>query len=204
MSAAGTYRFERPVSRVVVDLVATPLGAVVFGALALAILAGLIRIEGPERFLFAGMAGFFALLLGVGSVVTFRRGLRRTILEVNESGIWTPEMGFLAWSDVAEVRRESYLAPAGGRGGGPRVMRRERLGIVPRAGAEVSSSKAAGLGLGMARGYYGFVGRIAGAEVPSIDHLAPHGIEDYELSVPLDDVVASISHFRPVVDTGNA
>ena len=194
---AVQYRFNRPVWRVVFHLVAAPIGAILFGGFALAIFFRWLPGPDSMRLQLSLLIGFFAVLLGLAAVVTFRRGLRRTLLEIDAQGLWTPEMGQLAWTDVDDIRVESYLSPSGRRYG-QRMVHRERLGIVPRPGANVRPAKTASAAGGLTRAFYRYLeSRVPGLKTGFAD-LAPFGVEAYELDRPLQEVVARVQEFHNV------
>jgi hypothetical protein len=193
--ADGRYHFGRPAGRRIFDTLAAPAGALLFGGFALAVFSGLIPVgSAGDRILFGMLMGFFALLLAVGTVDGIRRSGERTALIVGPDGIWTPDLGPLLWSDVAQLRLESYVAPHG-----EGATRMRRLGIVPVPRATVPTSGAATLGRGLASAYYNAVGRVQPGLGLGIDHLAPFGIEAYELDVPLEEVLERVREFRPEV-----
>jgi hypothetical protein len=196
--ADGRYRFTRPSWRIWFDLLAAPIGAAAFGIFAFAVATGAIPGAGPERIAIAGLLGLFAALLTAASVIGFARGFNPNLLVVGPDGIWQPEMGHVAWSDIAEIRRESYLTPSGGSGLSSPVARHHRLGIVPRPEAGVQPSGALTAAHGLAQAYQGLIARHAPHLSADLGRLAPFGVDDHELSVPLDEVIACVKQYFPV------
>jgi hypothetical protein len=187
----------------VVDLLGAPVGAVLFLGAAVLLLTGAIvpanldpltsiaaRVMGPLVF------GFFGLLMAAGAPMSLRRGLRRAVLEVGPDGIWLPEMGRLAWVQIADVRVESVLGSAGEAG----ITTYRRLGIMP-TDPQLTRRERSRLVWRMVGAFTTFVRQLrpsVGAGLPDPERMAPFGIYDYELGGSLDGAVAAISAYRPV------
>lgn len=150
-----------------------------------------VRVVAPALF------AFFGLLLMVGAVVGLRRLAQRRVLEVGPDGLWAPAVGHLGWSDVRELRHETYLAPAGRRGGSLLV---HRLGIVPVDPARVHLSPAERAVSAMARGYMATFGRLGLSAAETAD-LTPLGIGATEFEEPFDLVLARVAEYFPITGT---
>lgn len=191
-----TYVFRRPASRVMIDLLAAPIGAALFlGG------AWLIGLSGTvDAGLIGGIAfllgfGFFGVLLLAATPYGLRRGLRRSVLEVGPRGVWIPEMGTLAWNEVREVRLEGVPSPADS--GGPATY--ARLGIVPADPARERAVRQ-GLAWRMVAGFTRFLRRSRpSATVADLDQLAAFGIFDYDLGGSLDQAIAAVRRYRDVL-----
>jgi hypothetical protein len=209
--AERTDEFRRPTSRVIVDLVATPIGALAFLGFAIFLLLGGFPTRDPytwlgTRVLGPLVFGFFGLLMAAGVPMMLRRGFRAVVLRIGPEGIWTPEMGQLAWVQIAEVRHESIRgfsgddsdsAAAGGTWYG-------RIGIVP-TDPERTAQVRRSLVWRMFSGFIGLVKRMRpSVQVEDPDQMAPYGIYEYEISRPLEEVIASVERFRPVTPMPDA
>jgi hypothetical protein len=196
----GNYRIKRALWRGIADALIVAVFALVFGGVAIAAALGYFPPGAPfpANVMFAVVFGFFGLLCAAGTVSALQGIFNRTVLEVGAGGIWTQDMGHLDWDDVADVRRESWDAPAGRSGyGRARLKTHYRLGILPRDGAQVHDRKSASLVRRMAAGYYGFVRRIGGPNTGFPD-LAPYGIDTTQLGLNLDDLMFVVAKFHRV------
>jgi hypothetical protein len=152
-------------------------------------------------------------------VVQPQRSRNPSLLEVGPGGMWTPEMGHLAWNEIREVRLEAVRGAAGSRSpsrttvqiGSFRSASRDatrpdiqtatyaRLGIVPldpERERRVRGSPAWRL----LRGFTRFA-RMSGAPrdaVPDPDAMAPFGVYDYEIGGSLDQALAAVHRYRDV------
>jgi hypothetical protein len=147
-----------------------------------------VRVIGPLMF------GFFGLLMAVGAVVGARRLLQRRVLEVGPNGLWSHQVGRLAWSDIREIRHETYAAPAGRRGGSILV---HRLGIVPVDAVRIHLSAAESAVQLLSRGYMETVGR-AGRFWTGAAALSKYGISAAEIDAPFDEVLARVGEYFPI------
>ncbi|HET9435313.1 MAG TPA: hypothetical protein VFO50_00515, partial [Candidatus Limnocylindrales bacterium] len=193
--AFGNYRFTRSPMRIVVDLLGAPIGAIAFLGAAVVMFG---QAGSDVTFAVGALVfGFFGLLMAAGALVTVRRGVRSTVLEVGPSGIWLPEMGRLAWDAIRVVRVEDTL---GAGGTARRAQGYARLGIHPRDPA-LAARAPGGLARGMTGAFFGFI-RLARPSVrtPDIAALAPFGIAAYELEQPLDAAVSLVGRWVPVLD----
>jgi hypothetical protein len=203
----AVHQFRRPVSRVLVDLLGAPIGAVLFLGFALLLLVGVVPMDGADpvsallfRILGPLVFGFFGLLMATGVPTLLRRGLQRTVLRIGPEGIWTPEMGQLAWSAIGEVRQESMRSFPGDEGASSTVSY-GRLGIVPVDPAR-SIAVRRSLAWRMIGAFMDLVRRMRpGIDVPDMETLAPFGVYEYEIEGPLAAAFASVERFRPVIRT---
>jgi hypothetical protein len=201
-----TYSFRRPVSRVIVDLVGLPLGALLFLGGAWLMLTGAIVADDPiaailTRFVAPLFFGFFGLLMASGIPASLRRGARRTVLKIGPEGMWTPEMGTLNWNEIADVRLEAIPGFSGRHAGedppqSPTIYR--RLGIFPR-----DAGRSAAVRRGLTWRMLGWMQDVTRAVSPrarmkNIEDMAPYGVFAYEIDRPLEDAVAVIQHYREV------
>ena len=183
--------------RILVDLILAPVGAIAFLALAVFLATGTIAVDPVGRVVgFLGF-GFFGVLMAVGALMTIRRGVRRVIIEIGPDGAWTPDMGRLTWSEIAEVRLESMRAPS--RGDMPTTTRYLRLGILPKDTA-LASRPALRLATGMTNAFLGLVRRIAPSVRLGPTDLAPYGVTDYELEDSIEQVVDAARKYVVVID----
>jgi len=182
-------RFTRSPMRVFVDLVAAPIAGLAFLGVAIAILF-------TPAFLGSIVFGFFGILMLQGAAVTVRRGIGMTVATVGPGGIWTPELGQLPWSEIAELRIEDATGIGGANNTTTTTYR--RLGIVPRSQALIENAPGRGA-MGMARAFISFVNTIRpGTGLSDPTTLAPYGIQAYETEQPFADVVSSVQRFAPV------
>ena len=174
------------------------IGAVLFGGFAVAMLSGILIPDLAMRLLYGGLVSFFAVLMAASAVAAFRRGRDTRVAELGPGGIWTPELGHVAWDELAEVRLESVAGPAGPRNS--RIRKYRRLGLVP-LDASRRSPTAAGLALAMTQGYLGLVRRLAPDADLGDARLAPFGINETEVPKDFDRLVELAGEFVVVVDT---
>jgi hypothetical protein len=192
--ATGVHRFSRSPIRIAIDLVVAPIGAAGFigGAVVMIANAG----QNPGMLVFAALFGFFGLIMAASAVVTVRRGIRSTILEVRPDGIWTADSGLLPWSQVREVRLET-VAPS--RVGSTGTASR-RLGIVP-LDPSIAARSPGRMARELSSAFHALVSRMdPRIVVPDLHGLAPFGIEEHELEVPLETVIPTLAVYMPVVD----
>jgi hypothetical protein len=149
-----------------------------------------VRVIGPLIF------GLFGLLMAVGAVVGVRRLVQRRVLEVGPDGLWSPAVGRLAWSDIAEIRHEVYAAPAGRRGGSVLV---HRLGIVPVDPARVLLPVAERAVQMLSRAYVATIGR-AGRTSTGAGSLTRFGVTAAEIDAPFEEVLARVGERFPISD----
>jgi hypothetical protein len=182
-------RFTRSPMRVFVDLVAAPIGGLAFVGVAIAILF-------TPAFLGSIVFGFFGILMLKGAAVTVRRGIGITVATVGPGGIWTPELGKLPWTEIAELRIEDPSGIGGPNNSTTTTYR--RLGIVPRSQELIENAPGRGA-MSMARGFMSFVNTLRpGTGLSDPTKLAPYGIQAYETEQPFADVVSSVQRFAPV------
>ena len=221
-AATRTDAFRRPLSRVLVDLLGAPVGAVLFLGFSLALLTGLVPLgpmDLPWRVIGLLVFGFFGILMAAGVPSSLRRGMRRTALEVGPAAMWTPEMGRLAWNEIAEVRLEAARGFAGGDHGesgstlsigsvtiSDRGRQAEqipmttyqRLGIVPSDPARGDKVRRAPA-MRMVGAYLDFLRRMRpSASLPDPSALAPFGVYDFDIGGRMYAAVESVQRFRPV------
>jgi hypothetical protein len=124
---ASAYRFERSAGRQLLDLLGTPIGALVF--LAVAFFLGRLSFEGGGIGALFGAVVFaaFGSLMAAGGATALRRGLDRTVIEVGRDAVWLSAGGRFGWHELAEVRHETFLGA-----GGDRPVAYRRLGFVPK------------------------------------------------------------------------
>lgn len=216
----NTQTFRRPISRVIVDLLGPLVGSIAFLGVALALLIGLFDANPLIRVFGVFLFGLFGILMASGVLPGIRRGLNRAVLEVGPDGLWTPEMGRLAWSAIADVRIEQVRGFAGGDHESdsslsvsvgdisistddfrkpeiPTTMY-TRIGIVPADPSLVARE----------RGRLGWritswMSRVStsvnpASPAPDPSRLAPFGVYAYEIDGPLSAAVDAIREYRPV------
>lgn len=187
-----TDHFTRSPMRVLVDLVMAPLFGVAFLGMAVFVL-----LNTPIGFLLAWVPAFFGVLLLAGAAVSVRRGLGLRLAEVGPAGIWTRDMGRLAWSEVEELRIEDSRGVTSRRDSSAVAIYR-RLGIVPKdpTRAERAPGRAA---LALARWFVRLMNSLRpAAALSDPTALAPFGLNAYELEQPFDRLVASVERYMPV------
>lgn len=202
VAVGGVYRFMRPPVRIVVDFLGPLIGAVVFLGAAGAMLAN-ARSEPLLAIMGLGF-GFFGLLMASGVPAMLRRGIRGTLLEISPTGLWTPESGHLRWAEIRRIVLEDAALVATRTG---RVRSRatgsgyRRLGIFP-ADPERAAHAPGGVARTLVRAFAAFAHPFAPAasRVTAIDQLAPFGIYEFELEVPLESIVPLVARHVPVVD----
>ena len=215
-----TQRFQRPTDRVIVDLAGPLVGAFLFLGSSALLLTGAFAADDPLfRIVGVPVFGGFGLLMAAWVPNGIRRGLNRTVLEVGPDGMWTPEMGRLAWSEIADVRIEAVQGFAGGyheSSGAPVSMgdvtvetddvratdipsaTYARLGIVPSDPARTTRERGR-LGWRLAS-WLTSVARSArpAAKVQDLSKLAPFGVYAHEIHGTLGIVVQAVEVYRPV------
>jgi hypothetical protein len=195
--ANGPAVFRRSPAAQVAGSLGAAIGAVLFGGFAIAMFAGLLVSDLAARVLYGGIVTFFAILMAASAVAAFRRGRDTRVAEVGQAGVWTPELGFAAWTELAQVRLELVGGPAGPRNSSIRQYR--RLGLVPLDDTRRPTSAAA-LAQLMTQGYLALVRRLA----PSADlgdaRLAPFGISETDLPKDFDDLVELTRTYVQVID----
>jgi len=225
-AASLSATFRRPVSRVVVDLLGAPFGAVAFLAAALLLGSGTLRPDPDDalttfgaRFVAPVLFGAFGLLMAAGVPAALRRGFNREVLRIGADGMWTPEMGRLSWDEIAEVRLESVRGFAGGDHeesgtsltvgsltiSDTDLRLREvpmatygRLGIVPRDPARAQAVRRS-LAWRMTSGLLNAARTIRpGTAVQDLAELAPFGVYAYEIGGAIGPAVAAVQAYREV------
>ena len=190
VGAFDVERFTRSPMGVFVDFVAAPLAGVAFLGLAVFLLFS-------PAFPFAIIAGFFGILMLKGAAVTIRRGISTTLATVGPDGLWTPELGKVPWSELAELRIEDATGVGGRKNTGTAVYR--RLGIVPRSPQLIANAPGRDA-VGMVKGFGSLMNTIRpGANLSDPSRLAPYGISAHEIEQPFEEVVRSIQRFAEVV-----
>lgn len=193
-----TYVFQRPASRVLIDLLAPPIGATMFlGGAWLIGLSGTVDADAIARVAFLLGFGFFGVLLLAATPYGLRRGLRRSVLEVGPQGIWIPEMGRLAWNEIREIRLEAVPSPASAEPGGRATY--GRLGVVP-----VDPAREQAVRQSLAWRMVGGLARLLRRSRPNtpvtdLDEIAAFGIFDYDLGGSLDQAIAAVRRYRDLV-----
>lgn len=147
-----------------------------------------VRVVAPLLF------GFVGSLMALGAIVAARRLVQRRVLEVGPTGIWTPATGRLSWSDIVEMRHETYFAPASRRG---TPMLVHRLGIVPVDPGRIHLSGAERAVSVLSRGYMATIGRL-GLSWQGAADLTRFGIGAAEFEMPFDQVLARVSEYFPI------
>ena len=189
VGALHVERFTRSPMRVFVDLVAAPLGGVGFLGMAVFVLFS-------PMFFIAILPAFFGVLMLKGAAVTLRRGVGLTVATVGPGGIWTPELGQVAWSEIAELRVEDATGVAGGETAATTTYR--RIGIVPRS-QELIANAPGRDAIGMVKAFSGFVNTIRpGTGLSDPSKMAPYGIQAYEIEQPFADLVRSVQRYAPI------
>jgi hypothetical protein len=139
---------------------------------------------------------FFAIVMFLGAVVYARRGSDRRLIEVGPDGIWLPEMGLLAWTEIREVRLETIRAV----GEGDRVVLRRRLGVEPDD-PERRPSVTMRIGWGLFDAYSRFVKSMAPGMRFGGEDRAPFGFGEPEATpAQVDDALAVVRGYVDVVD----
>jgi hypothetical protein len=196
-ASPGVVRFQRPIRRILVDLVVAPIASVGFLVTAW-LMATRLATADPSIRLMALLPAFFGVLLAIASFAAFRRGTRRTVFEVSPSGIWSPASGSLSWDAIAEVRLESFRTPGGGRSQG--TTRHRHLGIVPKDPALAASKHSERAASTLVNAFLGIVGRMAPEMRLGPLDLAPFGVADYDIEASLDVVADAVRRYVPIVD----
>lgn len=197
--AHGRYRFQRPLERVVIDLLGAPIVAVLFLGVAWLMLTGVFGTGGDvlAAVLIPLLFGFFGMLLAIAALMGLRRGVRRTVMEIGADGIWTPEMGRLAWSEIEQVRFEYMSATPSIPGG---TLQAARLGILPRDRSLAERDIPSRLARGMMGGFMNLLRSVGPNRRLAWEDWAPFGVQSYELKAPLSEVAARIGEYTRVVD----
>jgi hypothetical protein len=202
-----TYRFPRPLRRILIDVIAPGVMAVVFLAAAVVFAVqgymfspaestgantGLTRYVPPLMF------GFFGTILALGTFSGIRLTLARARLEVGPDGLWAPEFGLLRWQDVEQIRVEHLLIP--GADYLARTHRQTRLGIVPRSNAALNVPRSVRVLRTLTRGYWSIISKVS-PRARSVAGMAPYGMVPGEFKAPLTEIVGRIREFHPVTET---
>ena len=194
----ASHAFRRPLSRVVGDLVVTPIAAIAFIGLAAALATGAIEPGGINRIIGLALSLFFAALLTLASLATASRGLGRSGIEVGARGIWTPESDWLHWHEIAEVRLETHRMNTGRRSTATIVY--DRIGIIPVDPERRRGPWSARAVRRLSLGYRQILERFVPPGMFGSVEPAPFGVSSFEIEEPLAEVVLSIRAFAPVLD----
>lgn len=205
-SVYDTQRFTRSIVRVIAELLLLPVGAAGFVVMAVLLATGALIPDVADpfgstmaRYIGPFLLGLFGLMMASGIPAVVRRGLRRSVLEVGPAGIWTPEMGQLSWTEIAEIRLETVPDMGGSAPTGREVPFR-RLGIVPRD-AERASHERRRPGSILVGAYVTGLRAIGGPRTyPHPDELAPFGVFSYEIGDAFDRAVAAVRRYREVTE----
>ena len=207
--------FTRPPIRVVVDLVLAPIGAL--GFLGFAIF-GVSQI-GSQPFFIVGvpLLLFFSFTMFMATLAGIRRGISLRVAEVGPAGIWSPDFGRLAWSDIESVRIENNRGIGSSNGESSTVgvddvsvgsrsasttQTYVRLGIVPKDPAVARRGR---FGWSVVNGFIRLVNTLRpSARLTDMSSLAPLGIQAYELEQPFEELVRSVRRFTAVAEPGSA
>lgn len=190
--------FRRSGAQMALDGCAGPVGAVLFLGIAVLGLTGVLGSDPLMRLTFGLGFGFFGLFMAVGAVTSLRRGTDDRVIEVGPDGAWLPEMGYLPWSGIAEVR----LGTMRGVGGGddPVTVGYRRLGFVPKDGA-IRPSASSSAGWMMARAFFAFVRRIAPQIRLGMDDDSPFSAGEPELSeAQFERLLEATRRYAEVID----
>lgn len=178
--------FRRSPAAQVGGVLGAGIGALLFGGFAVVVFSGLLMEDLAARLLYGGMIASFGALMGVSAIAALRRGRDSRVAEIGPNGAWTPEMGFVPWAEMAEVRLESVAGLSGPRNS--RLRHHRRLGFAPRDGGRRPAS-AARLARNMTQAYLALVRMLApGARLGDVE-LAPFGVSEADLPGDFDRVL---------------
>jgi hypothetical protein len=191
--------FRRSAARQLFEGIVTGVGSVAFLGAAIAIGTGAIEIDAKDRLIGTTLFGFFGILMGLGALTAVARGRDLRVAEVEANGVWLPEMGFLPWSEILEVRLER-ISGSGGRHQASREYR--RLGFVP-ADSSLRPRASTAAVWGMARAYLTALKRIAPQLQLRVGPTAPFGVLEPEVGSDFDRLVENVRRHVPVLDAAS-
>ena len=199
VGATRTYR--RAGSRVGGGIL-TGIGAVLFVGGAVVMLLNADEIGLVGALVGAATFGFFGVFLGVATLGALPRGTDRLAIEIGPAGVRLPEMGFLSWAEIAEVRLEVFRGV--GSSQAPVTARYRRLGFVPRDSA-LRPGFASTLGLRMLNGYAALVRAIAPqARFGGDGFQAPFGVTESDVPRDFEELVEVARRYAPVIEAAEA
>lgn len=189
--------FRRTAGRQAFDAVGSGIGATLFLGMALLLGSGVLASDLVMRLFGLLGFGFFGLFMATGAVTSLRRGGDTRVAEISPAGAWLPEMGFLSWPEIAEVRLEAMRGV--GSADAPVTARYERLGFVPRD-PSLKPSATTGLAWGMTRAYFALVRRVAPQVRAGGSDPAPFGVGAIDIGTDFERLVETTRRFAPVLD----
>ncbi|MEW5990935.1 MAG: hypothetical protein AB1736_06270 [Chloroflexota bacterium] len=196
--AGERVTFRKSGCQLVLDGCALPIGAVLFLGVAVLAAGGVMGPDPLVRLFGAVGFGFFGAMMALGAVTTVARGTDDRVAEIGPDGIWLPGMGWLPWSEVAEVRLDTIRGV--GSGDAPVTVGYRRLGVTP-ADPAVRPGATELAGWAMARAYFAFVRRIAPRLRLGSDDVSPFSAGEPELSrTDADRLIAEAGRYVEVVD----
>ncbi len=200
MDGEAARVFRRSASRQAFDGVAAGCGGVLFLGFGLVLASGALVDEPMTRIFGLLGFGFFGVLMLAGAASAAQRGGDTRVAEVGPAGLWLPEMGFLAWPAIAQVRLERIRGVGGG--DAPVTQQIRRLGVVPRDPSHRPSG-ATTLMWRMASLYYALVRAIAPQIRLGADDAAPFGVAESDVPKDFDEIVALVGRHASVVDVAD-
>lgn len=189
--------FTRTAGRQAYDAVGSGIGAVLFLGMAVLLGSGVLASDLVMRLLGSLGFGFFGLFMAAGALTSLKRGTDSRVAEVGPDGVWLPEMGFLPWPEISEVRLEAMRGVGSSKA--PATARYERLGFVPRDPSRKPSA-ATSLAWRMSRAYFALVRQMAPQLRVGGDEPAPFGVGAIELGSDFERLVETTRRFVPVLD----
>lgn len=189
--------FRRSAARQLVEGIAVVIGAVAFLGAAIAFGTGAIQADGTERFIATSLFGFFGIVMAFGAVSAVTRGTDLRVAEIGPTGAWLPEMDFLPWSEIADVRLER-ISGSGGRYQATRQYR--RLGVIPKD-LSIRPRRSTAAVWGMRRAFMSVLKMRAPQLGLDATDPAPFGVLEPEIgNDDFDRLVETVRRYAPMRD----
>ena len=197
----GAIVFARSMARQGMETGCAGVGGVAFLGVGVLGVAGILGSELMVRLLAGGMFGFFGLFMLVSAASALGRGTDPRVAEISPSGAWLPEMGFVPWKDLAEVRLERIRGVGGSDNASTRQYR--RVGFVP-SDPKLRASRSTGAAWRMAALYLKLVRSIAPEVRLGGDDPAPFGVSETEISKEFDRLLDEVRRHVTVGDAAES
>jgi hypothetical protein len=198
--ADQTVTFSRSAARGAIESFGAGCGGVLFLGMAMLFVFGVITDQLVIRIFGSLGFGFFGLLMAAAAISGASRGRDSRVAEVGPGGIWLPELGRLAWSELADVRLERIRGV--GSADAPVTRQFRRLGVVPRDPSRKPSGATA-LAWRLTSTYFSFVRAIAPQARLGGDDAAPFGVSETDIPNDFDRLLEAVGRHVPVVDAAD-
>lgn len=200
-AGTGSVVFTRSMARQGAEIGCAGIGGVLFLAAGLLGIAGVLGADLTTRLMAGGMFSFFGIFMLVSVASAMGRGADPRVAEISPSGAWLPEMGFLPWTEIAEVRLERIRGVGGSDSASTKLFR--RLGFVP-----LDPSKRASASTSAAWGMAALYMKLVKALQPGIrmggDDPAPFGVTETEIPTDFERLIETVGRHASIGDAAEA